>query len=163
MAQVGALSKIVINSPCTEDWGKMTGDAKRRLCANCDKHVYNLAEMTQSEAETLVTSGQRVCLRLYRRPDGTVLTRECGRGMRRRWRAQVMLAGMIVACLGFFGVRRASAEPILNHAESGEIEEPPDLPFVMGDIELDPLGAVGTPKPTPALELNDIKDHTSEG
>src|SRR6185503_11287235 len=61
----------------------MTGDARVRFCSQCDLHVYNLAELTRKEAEALVTATEgRICGRIYRRADGTVITKDCPVGLR---------------------------------------------------------------------------------
>jgi hypothetical protein len=61
----------------------MDGDERVRFCRQCGLHVYNLAEMTRAEAESLVARTEgRLCARLYRRADGTVLTKDCPKGLR---------------------------------------------------------------------------------
>lgn len=77
------LDQIQIASPCTADWNQMEGDDRSRHCAHCNLRVYNLSAMTREEAEALVFGAQgRVCARLYRRADGTVLTQDCPVGLR---------------------------------------------------------------------------------
>lgn len=77
------LSQARIASPCSMRWEDMRGDDKKRHCEACDLHVHNLAAMTEAEAEGLLArhlaSGgvERLCAVLYRRADGTVLTRDC--------------------------------------------------------------------------------------
>jgi len=49
-----------------------------RHCGECKLNVYNLSEMTQTEAEGLIRKHEgRLCVRYYQRADGTVLTRNC--------------------------------------------------------------------------------------
>jgi len=62
----------------------MIGDNRVRHCAQCDLNVYNFSEMTSEEVAQLVAAskGQRLCGRLYRRVDGTILTRDCPVGVR---------------------------------------------------------------------------------
>ena len=72
------LNKIQIAAPCSADWNEMVGDDRKRHCSECKLNVYNLSEMTQREAENfLIKAEGRVCLRIYRRSDGTVLTQNC--------------------------------------------------------------------------------------
>jgi hypothetical protein len=83
------LEQIKIASPCTANWDAMEGDDRVRFCAECKKNVFNISAMTRSEAEALL--GGEICVRLYRRADGTVLTSDCPVGleikaMRRRRR-----------------------------------------------------------------------------
>lgn len=72
------LDNIKIASPCPADWNEMRGDARRRHCLQCGLNVYNLSDMTRDEAESfLINSEGRVCVKYYRRKDGTVLTQDC--------------------------------------------------------------------------------------
>jgi len=79
-----------------------------RFCSGCNRNVYNLSAMTQREAAALVykTEG-RLCVRFYRRADGTLLTQDCPVGLRalkRRvaWVAQ-LLFGMLLSSLAGLG------------------------------------------------------------
>lgn len=75
------LNDIKIASPCAANWNEMIGDNRRRHCSECKLNVYNLSEMTQTEAENfLINSEGRVCLQIFRRSDGTVLTKDCAVG-----------------------------------------------------------------------------------
>lgn len=98
-----SLEQMSIASPCRYDWDAMAGDDRVRHCAGCDRNVYNLAGMTRTEAEDLVHQAEgRLCIRFYRRQDGTVLTADCpvGVGAFRRW-----VFGMIgVAATLFFAM-----------------------------------------------------------
>lgn len=71
------LNRLVIPNPCTIDWETMTGDDRVRHCSQCERNVYNLSEMPKSEAIVLIESSERICGRLLRRSDGTVVTKEC--------------------------------------------------------------------------------------
>ena len=62
----------------------MDGDARVRFCGECEQHVYNLSTMTETEARRLVAEREgSVCVRFYRREDGTVLTSDCVVGQKR--------------------------------------------------------------------------------
>ena len=76
--------RLTIATPCKMRWEEMTGDERVRHCAACRLNVYNVSEMRTAEVEALFQSDGRVCVRLYRRPDGTVVTGDC----RRVWREQ---------------------------------------------------------------------------
>ena len=72
------LEMIEIPNPCPVPWDSMTGGDRVRRCAQCNKNVYQLAEMTRDEAEALVRSAEgELCVQLYRRADGTVVTKDC--------------------------------------------------------------------------------------
>jgi len=71
-----------IATPCSASWERMAGDERVRHCTLCSLNVYNFAEMTRDEIrDLLVRTEGRVCARLYRSADGTVLTRDCPRGL----------------------------------------------------------------------------------
>lgn len=73
--------KYEIASPCGQDWDGMTGDDKCRHCDLCDKKVFNLSSMTDSEVSSLIEGSADVCVRLYKREDGKVLTEDCPIGL----------------------------------------------------------------------------------
>jgi hypothetical protein len=96
------LDQISVASPCHEPWDHMQGDERARFCGQCRKHVYNFAEMTRPEIEALIIAKEgKFCARFYRRPDGTLLTRDCPVGIRdlrqRLWRAAVGIAATVAA------------------------------------------------------------------
>jgi hypothetical protein len=125
------LEQVRVAAPCAADWEKMVGDERARYCDRCSLHVYNLSGMTRREAEALVTSAEgRLCVRFYRRADGTILTRNCPVGLSalRRRAAHVATATM-TAVLGFFtglglnfGVDRALSPSIM---EESAVPAPP--------------------------------------
>lgn len=56
----------------------MTGDDRIRFCQSCKLNVYNISQMTTEEAEKLITRKEgRICVRMYRRRDGTLLNMDC--------------------------------------------------------------------------------------
>jgi hypothetical protein len=76
------LDRIRIASPCPVRWDQMEGDDRARHCRHCNLKVYNLSAMSREEATALVTGTEgRLCASFYRRPDGTVLTRDCPVGL----------------------------------------------------------------------------------
>ena len=96
------LDHISIASPCAADWGDMKGDDRARVCSQCQKHVYNLSNLTRNEIEELVVEKEgKFCARFYRRPDGTLLTHDCPVGIRalrqRIWRATLGIAATLAA------------------------------------------------------------------
>ena len=82
------LDRIEIASPCHEDWGKMASneDGRSRFCGSCQHAVFDLSAMSREEALELLRKreGERACVRLYRREDGRVMTRDCIPGQRER-------------------------------------------------------------------------------
>lgn len=89
-----------VATPCSVSWDSMEGDERVRHCALCSLNVYNFAEMTREEVQALLARSEgRVCARLYRRADGTVLTRDCPRGLREFRRRASRAAAAAVAAL----------------------------------------------------------------
>jgi hypothetical protein len=83
------LERVFIASPCAVPWESMTGDERERLCASCDKKVYDVSKMTSAEAEALLRAKSTdACLRIFRRFDGTVLTADCPVGVEKKNRAR---------------------------------------------------------------------------
>ena len=78
------LDSLKVASPCSMAWNEMYGDDRKRFCGECRLNVYDLSGMTRQEAENLlVTSEGRLCVRYYKRSDGTVLTKDCPVGWAR--------------------------------------------------------------------------------
>ena len=89
------LDDVRIASPCKADWSAMKGNDRVRFCAQCKLNVYDLSGMDRAEAEQLVRGAEgRLCVRFWRRADGTMITRDCPTGLNARQRrlAWVMLA-----------------------------------------------------------------------
>ena len=77
------IDRLRIASPCPISWEHMTGDNRVRFCDHCQLNVYNISELSRRETETLISSTEgRLCARLYRRADGTVMTKDCPVGLR---------------------------------------------------------------------------------
>ncbi|HEY0321508.1 MAG TPA: hypothetical protein VGC66_11160 [Pyrinomonadaceae bacterium] len=98
------LDNIRIASPCSSDWNQMIGDERVRFCQQCSLNVYNLSSMTRREAESLIAKTEgRLCVRYYRRRDGTVLTNNCPVGLRAiKRRISRTASAMLSAVLSFF-------------------------------------------------------------
>jgi hypothetical protein len=94
------LDNLRIAVPCPASWEGMAGDERVRHCTLCSLNVYNFAEMTRGEVhELLLRSEGRVCARLYRRADGTTITRNCPTGLRAVRRRAARAAAAIVTAL----------------------------------------------------------------
>jgi hypothetical protein len=98
------LDNIRVASPCPANWDEMVGDERKRFCSQCNLNVYNLSGMTRTEAENLLlTSENRVCVRFYKRADGTVLTQNCPVGWQAVKRRVSRAATAVVSiCAGIF-------------------------------------------------------------
>ncbi|MEW5738281.1 MAG: hypothetical protein AB1938_05110 [Myxococcota bacterium] len=99
--------KLVVASPCSEKWESMTGDERVRHCAKCQMNVFNVKELTEAEVIALLrTKTGRVCGRIYRRRDGTVLTKDCPVGLARvRRQVALAVATVLALVLGVFAWR----------------------------------------------------------
>ncbi len=99
------LDGVKIASPCDANWNEMRGNERKKYCAMCKLNVYNLSEMTQTEAENfLINSEGRVCVKFYRRNDGTVLTKDCPVGWQAvKKRVSRTAKAFVSICAGIFG------------------------------------------------------------
>lgn len=98
---LSVLPDIHIASPCPVSWDAMPGDDRVRHCSQCDQSVYTLTELTAGEVAALFADATP-CVRLYRRADGTVITRDCPAGRALRMRRAARRA--VVALASWFGV-----------------------------------------------------------
>ena len=138
------LNNVSIASPCSADWNEMYGDERKRFCGDCKLNVYNLSEMSRGEAEALIMNADgRLCVRFYRRNDGTVITKDCPVGrakVKQRARAVAMAACSLMIAL-FTGVLFVSLFS-KRTATIGELH----IPFVTPTPKPMPLmGAVALP------------------
>jgi uncharacterized protein YeeX (DUF496 family) len=99
------IDDLRIASPCTADWDAMIGDNRVRHCALCNLNVYNFSEMTAREIRNLIAQREgRLCGRMFRRADGTILSRDCPRGLRAAaqrvslWASAALSTLMAVGC-----------------------------------------------------------------
>jgi hypothetical protein len=141
------LENLRIASPCTADWDEMLGDERVRFCGQCERNVYNLSEMSRAEAEALVGRAEgRMCVRLYQRADGTVLTSDCPVGARRqrlRHRVWASLSGAVASAALFLGLAGARANADLE-IKNGKR---PHVRVMMG---------APPPAPPPQIKMGDV-------
>jgi len=151
----------------------MRGDDRVRFCGACDKNVYNLAGMTRREATALVAEREgSVCLRMFRRADGTVLTADCPVGIRaalRRARRETLLAAAagvaaVTALIAFLGggatkktcTRLDNVRATLVEQAAEQVVEPAPLPTTATTptpIPAPLVGAVPVVPPPPATPV----------
>jgi len=100
------VNNLRVASPCSVGWETMFGDERVRRCHSCELNIYNISEMTKTEVEDLITKREgRICIRLYKRADGTVLTKNCPVGFRAYQKRVSRFAGAALATiLGLFSV-----------------------------------------------------------
>ena len=94
------LDQVTVAAPCPADWDEMIGNERARFCGQCRLNVYNLSGMTRREAEALIAGAEgRLCVRFYRRADGTILTENCPVGLRALKRRLSRLASATLSAL----------------------------------------------------------------
>src|SRR5262245_23822426 len=77
------LDNVRVAAPCPANWDRMYGNKRIRFCEECQLNVYNISEMSRAEAEQLIAQAEgRLCVRYYRRKDGSILTQNCPVGLR---------------------------------------------------------------------------------
>ena len=116
------LNDVAIAAPCSERWEDMLGDERARHCAKCNKSVFNLSDMTRAEAELLLFEREGdLCVQLWRRSDGTILTADCPVGVRsRRFRmVGVFVVAGTLAAAGLAAMTYASVAPPPRSAAGG--------------------------------------------
>lgn len=109
------LKNLKVAAPCSANWDEMFAfEGERiRFCSKCNLNVYNLSAMQKAEAEALILQAEgRLCVRFYRRADGSVLTQNCPVGLQalkaRLSRRLQFVFGMmlgLLANLGFLSLR----------------------------------------------------------
>jgi hypothetical protein len=99
-----ALDLLEIESPCSVPWDQMKGSAWVRHCPVCDQNVFDLSQLTHRDALALLERVEgRLCARIWRRRDGTVITADCWsrvRAARRRgWLAAAATTIVVLPAL----------------------------------------------------------------
>ena len=159
------LNHVRVAAPCPADWDQMIGSERMRFCGQCSLNVYNLSSMTRAEAESLIARNEeRLCVRFYRRRDGSIITKDCPVGLRaiRRRISYVAKAigSMVLGLFAGLGVHEASSliVPFRQQSMTGSlvsrIDEPIQITGLlipqeerrvsMGDIAAKPPGPRAT-------------------
>jgi hypothetical protein len=129
------LDLVEIPIPCEVPWDSMPGDEQVRHCGQCKQNVYNVSSFTRAEALRLLNA--RACLRIYRRPDNTVLTSDCRERLRAaRKKGLLVFAGVALVILwaqicaqfvGLMGLKRLwGGRPTMG--EPARVEMPIPVP-----------------------------------
>ena len=129
------INQLKVAKPCNALWSEMSGDGQRRFCGQCKKNVYNVAGMSEREVRELVSKSEVLpCMRLARRSDGTVVTRDCPVGVAKFWQKSGMAA---LACLafGFTLVGSATSGARKTHTAESVADVLRDKPLVGPVVE----------------------------
>ena len=143
------LDAIRIASPCNVSWESMTGDERARFCQHCRHQVFNLSAMNRGEAASLfLANRERICVRYYQRPDGTVMFSDCVSEARRRlWQRLALLVGLPFVFLStLLSWGWAKSESIRANPTGASIgyKTSMGIPAVMGEAPL--------PQPPPVMQ-----------
>ncbi|MFS8067956.1 MAG: hypothetical protein ACMG6S_16505 [Byssovorax sp.] len=138
------LDSVQIASPCTASWDEMIGDDRARFCTHCQKDVFNLSALPREEAETFLRARTaEVCVRLYKRTDGTVLTSDCPVGVKRKRRRKA-----VVAAVGGGLLAAGALLQMASRARRADV--------VMGEMMVEPCPVMGgtgaVPEAPPPVE-----------
>jgi hypothetical protein len=145
------LNNVRVASPCSQAWDEMKGDDRSRFCTSCDRHVYNLSGMPQAEAEALVREREgRLCVRFYRRRDGSLLTADCPVGRQRMRRALIWQCGAVTMLFAAFPALAAVAHATKWRDWAIWRSEPLEpLAVRLGIVSYPIMGVVAMPTPPP--------------
>jgi hypothetical protein len=100
--RLDVVDQVIISSPCSVPWEGMRGDGRVRFCGQCRQNVYNVESLDRREARRLIAEREgRVCLRILRRDDGTVVTADCWTRLRAARRRGVVAFVAMLVVVGF--------------------------------------------------------------
>lgn len=126
------LGRVEVAAPCWASWDAMPGGERVRSCEACQHKVYNLSALSRREAEKLVRGAEnkqrRLCIRFYRRSDGTILTRDCPRGLRAVRKRVARAVSCAFASLLFVGGGWTQAGRLRARAQVQQLRERIDPP-----------------------------------
>jgi len=148
------LKHVRVASPCKSDWDQMIGTDRVRFCGQCSLNVYNLSAMTRDEAESLIAANEgRLCVRFYRRGDGSIISQDCPVGLRAvRQRissvtkAVASAALAILASLGMHNLLAAISPVRSSHVTMGMVAREDRIRTIVEsppDVEVGGLAVVG--------------------
>ena len=151
------LNNLKVASPCSQDWNRMIGTERKRYCGECRLNVYNLSGMSRTEAENLIVNSEgRLCVRFFKREDGTVLTQDCPVG----WKAfkkrvsvgATAFASLIfslISGLGLAAMFNQSNKDVLMGAIAVYKPTPTPTPNAAPEDDYPIMGGIIMPAPTP--------------
>ncbi len=182
------LDRVRIASPCSMKWEDMEGDDRTRFCRECSLHVHNISAMSRAEAERFLherlaaesaidaardaLEGRppraRVCGLIFRRADGTIVTRDCPVGIAalrekaRRAVSRVLAVAVFVLTSGIAWASRSSGSEVRRMQPFAGVLEwlsPAPVPvpgkMVMGDVCAPPSRGAGSgPSSNPGAGQN---------
>lgn len=138
------IDDLQIDHPCPARWDAMPGDDRTRHCAACGRSVHDLSVLTAVEAVSLLGGPAVPCVRVHRRADGSVVTRDSAADRARWVLTRVLLtaaswAGLTLAV----GCREEGRRTTVGSPKSHDRFEPPAAPVP----EAPAPRPVATPRP----------------
>jgi hypothetical protein len=157
------LQRLQVASPCSSSWEAMHGDGRRRRCLECDKPVYDFAQLTPREIAGVIEASQgELCARLTRDDWGRLVTLQppiTADPLASR-RASPLVTAVVTAALGLSGTAWTPQAAIASPAaEQGAGERPEsNRPQRTGDAGSSLRGRLaneaGEPVPDAEIKLN---------
>jgi hypothetical protein len=161
------LQRLQVASPCSSSWEAMHGDGRRRRCLECDKPVYDFAQLTPREIAGVIEASQgELCARLTRDDWGRLVTLQppiTADPLASR-RASPLVTAVVTAALGLSGTAWTTQAAIASPAaEQGAGERPEgNRPQRTGDAGSSLRGRLaneaGEPVPDAEIKLNNQLD-----
>jgi hypothetical protein len=144
----------------------MIGNKRQRHCGDCQLNVYNLSGMTRLEAENLLINSEgRLCVRFYRRADGSVLTKDCPvgwQGVKRRVsKTATAFASLIFAVLSGIGLTKYFAKSNEQHTMGMMLPKIENT--TIGEVAIDDNSNVAVQEKPVAIMGNFSMLHYTEG
>lgn len=157
-AKSPSLDLIQIASPCTANWDAMKGDERMRHCEECQLNVFNISDMTRDEATAFLAERTgRTCVRMFKRADGTVITRDCPVGLAalraRLVRLSLATFALLFAIMATALTAFGKVPYLSSYLSQGKFDrlQPHRNSMVMGDIcPAPPI----MPNPVPPTQVN---------
>jgi hypothetical protein len=135
----------------------MAGNDCVRFCRRCRQNVFNLSAMTQEEALDMIRLKEgHLCVRFFRRADGTVLTRDCSelRMIKFQRKVRAALGALLAYSILFAAWVDGRSESVGDSRQPGLLKRlydrlfppaPPTGGFVVGKLCPPPTSAVPSP------------------
>jgi hypothetical protein len=148
MKSAFGLDNLRVATPCPKAWADMVGDDRVRFCDHCSLDVYNLAELTEKETQSLILASEgKLCARLFRRADGTVITKDCPVGLQAlRKRISRRTAAVFATLLGLsstiFAQHSSGKDSCLQQVRITKTQHVVPGKSPLSGIVYDPNGAV---------------------
>ena len=117
------LNRLVIGSECKASWEEMQGDGARRFCAECQREVFDFAQMTQRDIRARIEASHgRLCARLTRRA-GQLAVAPTPELVAQSWpweprRVSPLAVTVVTAWLSLGAAKTQAAEPSASAAGS---------------------------------------------